>query len=99
MAGGDPATAVDDRLLAKVDRVQTLLKIGNRTVKPVLAEIAAVEEVECTRNMASLRVERFGIASISGRRPRVDDGSAAVDGGDNLVSGDDPCPMRRNFIR
>jgi hypothetical protein len=43
MAGRDTATAVDDRLLAKVDRVQTLSKFGHRTVKPVLAEIAAVE--------------------------------------------------------
>ena len=99
MAGGDPTTAVDDRLLAKVDRVQAPSKIGHRTVKPVFAEIAAVEKVECTRNMAGPWVEWFGIASISGLRPRVDDGSAAVDGGDNLISSDDPCPMRRNLIR
>ena len=93
MAGGDPATAIDDRLLSKVDRVQAPSKIGHRTVA-VFAEIAAVEEASAPGTWPA-RGSRVRYLLDIGPPPGVDDGSAAVDGGDNLISGDDPCPMRR----
>ena len=85
MARGHSTSAVDNRLMSEFNRVEPVAKFWHRAMKPIIAKMPPVEQVDGSGHVTSTRVKRLGVSSITNLGAGIDDGAAAVDGGNNVI--------------